>query len=166
MNVLSKMSLAAALLVFVSGASAEAQSTKEKFNACVDRKSAELIAAKSQGLSSPEYRVTCNAGDIVDFVRCRKHNRNNTFVYEAPAGFVISGGSFNTTSQTPRTSVNDFSVFESGTKAKIRLQCSGHACDRNDRVWVAGRITGTLTYQPTLADSKKISDACFDEVVK
>jgi len=156
--------LMAALMLVTSQTSVFAQSQKEQLAACIDAGFADVIAARSQNFSSPEYRVTCPQGDIVDFVRCRKHNRNQTFTYEATAGFLIDGARFNTTSQTARTSVGNIS--SQGTKTSIGLQCGGHGCDGKGSVWVAGNIVGRLVYQPTAADAKSITDTCLDQILQ
>lgn len=157
----------ASLVVFIlfSGA-ASAQSQKEQLKACVDKGFSDLIAQRSQNFTSPEYRVTCPQGDIVGIPpRCRKHDRNNVFTYEAPSGFRIAGPSFNISSQTARTSISR-QLSSDGVRASIGLQCGGHGCDGKGSVWIAGNIVGRLAYQPTAEDAKAITDRCLDQILQ
>lgn len=166
MNIVKLIGITTTLTLMVATGSALAQSQKEQLKACVDKGFKDLIAQKSKNFSSPEYRVTCPQGDIVGFPpRCRKHNRNNTFTYEAPSGFRISSPSFKISSQTARTSISK-PLKSDGVRARVGLQCGGHGCDGKGRVWIAGNIVGRFTYQPTGSDAKAITDKCLDQILK
>lgn len=165
MNMLKYLGIIFAVSALSTGGAA-AQSQKEQLKACVDKGFADLIAQKSKNFSSPEYRVTCPQGDIVGFPpRCRKHDRNNTFIYEAPSGFRVQSPSFNISSQTARTSISR-ALSSDGVRASIGLQCGGHGCDGKGSVWIAGNIVGRLAYQTTADDAKAITDRCLDQILK
>lgn len=137
-----------------------AQSLKERIKQCQTTELDKVIKAKSKAFQSPEYGLTCNPGTRT-WRGCNKDNQTRWFEYRPEPGFSIGAGTkFTVTSQTERTWQKNFSA--SAGIAKIQMHCGGHGCGGQGRVWVKGRISGTLVYQPTANDLKAVADKCLD----
>lgn len=137
---------------------AGAQDQKAQLAACLDTGFAKLVDAKSQDFSSPQYRVVCQHRDI------NRRKRNDTFTYEAPAGFRIDGARFTVVVKSVRTSIGELVV--QGQRATISLQCHGDEKNVENHFGVGGNVVGRLVYQPTLEDTKAIAGTCLNKALQ
>lgn len=157
--------LTPALIFAASQPIAEAQDRKAQFEACIDTGFANLVSDRSKDFSSPQYTVVCDPGEVVDAPPgCKKHDRDEVFTYEAPAGFRIEEARFKIAAQTARTNIGD--LTRDGARASINLQCRARECGDKGHVWVSGQIVGHLVYQATAADAKTIAGGCLDQILQ
>ena len=159
MNSIVCLSFAVVSFLALGYPTAAAAAEEAKLAACIDAGVAELIASHSREFSSPQYRVVCKAATPPE---CQRQDRDETFTFEAPDGFRIDAARFDITSQTVRTSVGALSA--DGSQAEISLQCTGRACGKWSRVYVAGVITGRLAYQPTKEEIEAIAARCLEQI--
>jgi hypothetical protein len=139
----------------------QAQTARQQVSACVDR---ELAKVRTTEPFSVEGGVTCRAGQIRDFTRCDRQNKDETVTYAARDGFVITEATLGVKSKTDRGGVGAFSW--NSKSASVPISCRGNACDKGDREWSGVVITGTLQRVPTEQDRKSAMDRCLDEVLK
>lgn len=152
--------LLAVIVTLMASFVAQAQTTREKVSACVDRELAKVRTTEAFAL---EGGVTCRAGIFKDF-KCDRENKDQTVTYSARDGYVIAGAQVGVKSKTDRGGVGAFSW--NSKSASVPISCRGNACDKGDREWSGVEISGTLQRVPTEEDRKAAMDRCLDEVLK
>jgi hypothetical protein len=151
------------LPVLLSPALAQQSDLKSKMVACQKIKTEQLIAAKSVDFATGELGPTCSVGTRT-WRGCNRDIQHTAATYSPPPGFVIQEAHHAVASQTSRSGIGSFSYAEG--RATIPLSCDGNGCGGGGRVWVKVVISGRLRYLPTVEDTKTVTDACLDEVLK
>jgi hypothetical protein len=149
------------VVTLVASSGALAQTSKQLIAACVDRELAKVRTTEPFAL---EGGVTCRAGEVRDFTRCDRQDKDQTVAYTARDGYVISAATMDVKSKTGRGSVGAFAWNDKS--ASVPISCRGNGCDKGDREWSRVKISGTLQRIPTEEDRTSAMNRCLDEVLK
>lgn len=141
-----------------------AEDEKVLLSSCIDSQLEKLTSAQSREFTSPQFRVVCYRGEVVDNPpRCKRDDKDETFTFEAPVGYQIYEAEFNLVSKTFRSEVGTFESSENS--ASISLHCRA-GCDDSAHVGVGGNIVGYLIYQPSALDAKNAALECLGQVIE
>lgn len=155
---------AVSLVLCVSGVTnlAQAGNFKARLLECQQRKINEEGLNRTEGFSA-RGSVVCYSGMVVNFVDCRRDNKDQTIGYTAPDGFEIVGGvNFQDISSTDRGSHD--SLSNDKRSASVKIHCRGNACDTGAREWMDGAISGVIKRVPTQEEISRIQNECLDEM--
>lgn len=132
------------------------------FQECLDKALSEFSGEKQS--ASQLFVVSCEKGDIVDFSRCRPHNKpRHHGIWRLPDGWHVKPNTarYNEVSNNGPGRAGIAVHSENDTSVTVVMHCSGHGCgDQDGEVKATGTVIAQIVREPTADEYKKAIESC------